>query len=174
VFSGDSGYGKSTLASSLHARGLHLVADDVAAIKVGETVHQVYPGNQDFKLWPDSVRNLGETEAAFDRFMPSCEKRLLPVAERLQRRPLPLRSIYMLDFGEQAAIEPLSPAQAALELVRNTFGITLLHSLRAADFFKQAVRIARSVPVFRLQREKSLTNFSHFLAMVQKDLTAEA
>ena len=170
LFSGDCGYGKSTLASSLHSCGHYLLADDIAAIQVGETTHQVFPGIQEFKLWPDSVRNLGEQEENLHRFLPSYEKRLLPVAERLQREPVPLKSIYMLDFGDKEEIEILQPAQAAIELVRNTYGVTLLHELRTVDFFQQAVRLAKSVPVFRLRRGKSLDDFDRFLAMVKQHL----
>jgi hypothetical protein len=172
VFSGDSGHGKSTLASSLHACGYSLLADDIAAIQVGETTHQVLPGNQEFKLWPDSVRNIGKHEHAYDRFFPDLEKRLVPVGERLQRDPLPLRSIYVLDFGETEEIERLSSRISAIELVRNTYGVTLLHDLRTADFFQQVVRLARSVPVFRLQRGRSLDRFDRFLAMVKEHLAS--
>lgn len=171
LFSGDCGFGKSTIASSLHSCGHLLLADDIAAIHVGETTHQVFPGNQEFKLWPDSVRNIGENEESLHRFTPQAEKRLLPVSERLQRQPVPLRLIYMLGFSEKAGIEPIDLAQATIELVRNTYGVTLLHEIRTADFFQQIVRVARSVAILRLTRERSLESFSNFLAMVRQDMS---
>jgi len=172
VFAGDAGYGKSTLASRLHACGHHLLADDIAAIQVGETTHLVYPGIQEFKLWPDSVRILGEQEEHLDRYHPNAEKRLRPVAERLQREPVPLRLVYILDFGDKEEIERLRPAQAAIELVRNNYGVTILHDLRTADLFQQVTHLAKSVPVFRLRRAKSLDDYDRFLQMVRQHLTS--
>ena len=172
AFAGDSGYGKSTIASSLHASGHHLLADDIAVIQVGETTHHICPGNQEFKLWPDSVRNLGQEVDNLDRINPDLEKRLLPVAGGLQREPVPLKSIYILDFADKEGIDLLEPAQAAIELVRNTYGVTLLHELRTADYFRQVVRLAQSVPVCRLRRGKSLEHFDRFLAMVKDHLAS--
>jgi hypothetical protein len=170
LFSGGRGYGKSTIASGLHAEGHHLLADDIAAIELGETTHLVYPGVQEFKLWPDSVRNLGEREENLHRFVPEMEKRLLPVAECLERQPAPLKLIYMLDFGQKEEIERIPPAQATIEIVRNAYRVVILHGLRTVDFFQQAVRLAQSVPVYRLRRRNSLEDFDRFLAMVKEHL----
>jgi len=172
LFSGGCGYGKSTIASGLHADGHHLLADDIAAIEVGETTHLVYPGIQEFKLWPDSVRNLGAREENLHRFVPEMEKRLLPVAERLERQPAPLKSIYMLDFGQKEEIERIPPAQATIEIVRNAYRVVILHDLRTVDFFQQAVRLAKSVPIFRLRRKESFDHFEAFLEMVKEHLAS--
>jgi hypothetical protein len=60
AFFAKSGYGKSTLAAVLHARGHGLVADDVMALDDNGDNLMVSPSLPYFKLWPDSAVAIGE------------------------------------------------------------------------------------------------------------------
>ncbi len=167
---GNSGYGKSTIISTLHAKGFALAADDICAILNQEGTHILYPGIQEFKLWPDSAVRLGQNIEKLDRVSPAQEKRVLQVSDNQQDAPLPLKAIYVLDFAEKPKIEPVKPGQAVIELVRNTYGITLLDRIRDAAYFEKTVALANSVPVYRLYRTNSMEDYDQFLGIFLEHL----
>jgi hypothetical protein len=78
AFIADKGWGKSTMAATLHTRGHNLVSDDVLALKVERNgVIQVMPAFPQFKLWPDAVTFLGDEPNSLPKVSPMFDKRLL-------------------------------------------------------------------------------------------------
>jgi hypothetical protein len=174
AFMGGAGWGKSTLAAVMHGRGHGVVADDITAIDVGTGCPMVSPGFPQLKLWPDALDSLGEVSETLPRLHPLFEKRAHRIVQEFSRSPLPLRCIYVLARGADAAIEPLPAQEALLELVRHwygaRFGMELLRPLGVASVFSQCAQLANTVPVYRLRRPPSLATLADVAGLLEVHL----
>ncbi len=157
AFLAGSGWGKSSLAAALHARGHPLIADDVTAVQVNDGQPTVAPGFPQLKLWPDAVAALGDAAEGLPRLDPALEKRARRVVAGFAPAPLPLRQLYVLAPGPAIAIEPLAPRPAFLELVRHSYSARVLAGAAVADHFGQCSRLAGQVAISRLCRPQDLT-----------------
>lgn len=157
VFMGNSGRGKSTLAAHFRQRGFRVLADDIAVIRFDAAgTPFAEPGLPQFKLWPNSVSELGEETEALPRLRPQMEKRTLAFPDSFCREPLPLARLYALESDNQQSDIHLQP-QPVLDRVR----LLLDHTYRAQYLpglgiqkahFKSLGRVAAAVPVVRVRR----------------------
>lgn len=171
AFIGESGWGKSTLAAGLHARGYRMLADDLLAVRAGTERHLVFPGLPEFKLWPDTLSALGEDRMALAEVFPGQEKRIRPVSNNRQCDPTPLDRLYVLGCGEQHEIVPLSPNEVIFELVRHTYGIGVFHPIGPRQHFLQCTSLAQSTPALCLKRRRiSLDELPALLDIIEDDI----
>ena len=175
AFAGGSGWGKSTLAATLHARGYGLVSDDVTAIVLGTEGPVVLPAFPQLKLWPEAATSLGKVPETLPLLHPLFEKRAHRVTRGFWQRPLPLRRIYVLDEGADPTLESLHPHVAALELVRHWYGARFGDSLLRVDggagtHFRQCAILANTVPVQRLRRPHPIRAILDLVRLVEDDL----
>ncbi len=168
AFLGASGWGKSTLAALLHARGHALVTDDVAAIDMaGEP--RVLPGTPQLKLWPDVLASLGEDAEVLPRVHPQLDKRARAIEHGHHSEPVPLRRLYVLTDAPSRQIQPLSPRQALLELLRHSYGARTLQAVRRVEHFRQCARLASEVPVRRLAAPRNLDALPALAGLIEED-----
>lgn len=173
AFLGDKGFGKSTLAAALYARGHRLISDDILAITASSAKRpRVWPAFPQFKLWPEVIPLIfGLKSEELARVHPEAEKRVLPVAERFERQVLPLRSVYILDAGPCARIESLPPQEALLEIIKNSY---LARFLDQADRNAEALQLRgcsnllKFASVFRLIHSFSLSKLEELVEMVEE------
>jgi hypothetical protein len=175
VFTGGSGWGKSTLAAALHTRGCGIVADDVTAIAVDSKCLTVFPGFPQLKLWPETLVSLGEAPESLPRLHPLWEKRARRVTRGFSHKVLPLRRIYLLANGPVSTIEPLPRQEAFVVLVRHwygsRFGDRLLQAHGAAALhLRQCAALANRVPVHRLRRPEPVRALLDLASLVEDDL----
>lgn len=170
AFLGGSGWGKSTTAGALHARGHGILADDVVAVTTEGPGHLVVPGFPRLKLWPDSSWALGEDPRRLPRVHPEFEKRDLRVAHGWSRRPVPLGRIYTLDAGSGTGIEVLPPQAALVELLRHSYGCQSLQTVQRREHFLRCASLARRAPVRRLNTPRSLAALADIARLVETDL----
>ena len=153
---GNNGWGKSTVAAALHAKGYDLVADDVAAIAIGDDGPGVLPGFPQVKLWPEAAALLGETPEDLPLLHPGFDKRAWPAARGFSLEVRRLDRLYVLAAGSAPSIEPLEPRDACLELLAHwyghRFGGGLLRSEAAGSHLRQCATLAGQVPMYRLWR----------------------
>lgn len=168
VFCGDSGCGKSTLCAKLHARGHHLLADDVVVCQPHNSGYLVHPGVQEFKLWPDTLHSLEVNHAESPRVSPDCQKRVHVVGERLHGEAAQISGIYILDWGVEDVINAIPPVAVAMELVRNSYGIRVLQSIDSRRHFEQTMDIAQSIPVRLFRRKSEHDNFAEEQAFADR------
>jgi hypothetical protein len=177
AFMGPSGWGKSTSAAVMHARGHGLVADDISVIDVGPDGPMVFPGFPQLKLWPEAVVSLGEAPETLPRLHPLYEKRARPIVREFSQNPLPLRCIYVLAEGSAPAIEPLRPQEALRELMHHwygaRFGVELLRPLGLSSFFLQCANLANRATVWRLARPYSLAALPEIARLVEEHLAQD-
>ncbi len=175
AFIGHKGWGKSTTAATLHARGHALIADDLLAVDLsGEEGARVAPGFLQLKLWPEAAQaSLGDDPAMLRPLHRRVNKKARPVkSEGLAAGTLPLHCIYVLGKGEAASVEAVPPQEALIELTRHAFNRGLLRSDKfALDHFKKRAALAQRVPLRRLRRAVALDKLPDVARVVEEDVT---
>jgi HPr Serine kinase C-terminal domain len=175
AFLGASGWGKSTMAAALHARGHRLVADDLAAVRIGRDGPEVHSGFPQMKLWPDAVRELGHDPAALPRLERGFEKRARRVREGFATQTrLRLARVFLLDEGPAVSVTPLAPRDAFIALVSHTYGIQWLHGLSGRGQFRDRTEVVRNVPVDRLTRPWNLAALGPVVSRVEAEVESHA
>jgi hypothetical protein len=156
-FCGDAGYGKSTTAAALALRGLPVIAEDVVALKENGGGFGAVPGYPRVCLWPDSVKMLLGREDALPQLTPVWEKRFLELDGRVAKfvaEKLPLGVVYLFAprSEDQGAprVEKISPREALLELVQNTYMNWVLDREQRAAEFDVLCRLVQKVIVRRI------------------------
>ena len=157
LFSGDAGFGKSTTAAALALRGAPVLSDDIVPLTKTSGCYWANPGYPRLCLWPDAVATLSIPQETLPRICPAMEKCYLPldgVRATFAAERKPLGIIYL--FGERSdasgapRIEELSPRQALLELVQNTYMNWLIDREQRAQEFDELCKIVQQVPVRRI------------------------
>lgn len=155
---GFKGDGKSTLAASFVGRGHQLVTDDVLALRWEEAdaplPRQGYGG---LKLWPEVFHAvLDESEIGHPRVHPDFEKRMVWPGSSATPPP-PLVAVYVLAPGSAISIDRIDGQASVIEFLRHAYVPRFLPSLgRTEAHLAQALRLARSVPIFQLARPPGL------------------
>lgn len=171
AFLGNSGWGKSTLVSTLHAKGYDFITDDVLSIDLESTPPQVTPSYPEVRLRPDTIETLGHTFELSDSDIQSHWKEEKLVESRVADRPFPLLCLYILGVGESHEIEPVTLQNAFLELSHHSRAIRVINSLDVkglrASHFKQCMRLIQTVPVFYLRRRRSLQEMPEVVALIE-------
>ena len=174
LFLGSSGWGKSTMAAALHARGHALVSDDVAVLRVEESRPMVFPGFPQLKLWPEALVSLGDDPEMLPRWNPHLEKRARSTPRKFPSTSLPVKRIYMLEESDALEILPLRPQEAFMELVRHTYGsdygLQAVMGVGSASHFLECVSIVNKVTVHSLRRQKSLSQLPSLAQSIEQDL----
>lgn len=158
AFAGAEGAGKSTTAAAFARRGCGVLSDDIVALVEQEGAFCVLPAYPYLSLWQDSVEMLYGPEKSLPQFSSNWDKRLLSLAGnsiRFEEHPLPLRAIYILGERSSAPEAPyaseLTPQEAMISLVVNSYATSLLDTEMRAREFDFLGRMLPSVPVLRLE-----------------------
>ena len=174
AFLGESGSGKSTLAAALHGRGHRLVADDVAAMRIGPDGPEVYAGFPQFKLWPDALTALGHDAALHRRVEPGLEKRARPLSEGFaDRMVLPLAQFHVIEEGPSVELTLLGLQDGFLALVRHAYGVQRLDGVSGVDHFQVRSEIVRRVPGCRLSRPWDLDMLATVVERIERGLESD-
>ncbi len=138
---GPSRQGKSTLAAFLSREGWPLLGDDAAVIRSEDrVVRSVYPR---LRLRRDSWRRFHSGAAAEPGGTIGLPSGATPTMA-------PLAALFALAEGPDCRVDPLSPAAACMELVRNAYALDPTDRDRAALRLSQCAAVANTVPAFRL------------------------
>jgi hypothetical protein len=170
AFLGAAGWGKSTMAAVMYARGHDLLADDVTAVEPSSGRSWVFPAFPQLKLWPESIIALGDDPASLPRLDPNFEKRSRRTTRGFSSAPLPLKQIYVLAEGRTQGIEPLQPQEALIELVGHSYVSRLLQYVGASAHFLRCASIVKAVDIRTLKRPRSLCSLSEVAQLVEEDL----
>lgn len=173
VFIGDKGWGKSTIAANLHARGHNLIADDVVAVDLhSEQQAIILPAFPQLKLWPDAVTSLGSKPEELPQLVSYLEKRDFRPNRGFMLTNTPLKQIYVLGRGEAVEIKPLNNQQVLTYLIRNSyitrFGEELIESNRAL-YFRQLTQLAKQVSISHLLRPEDLSLLPETIKLVEEN-----
>jgi hypothetical protein len=176
AFLASKGWGKSTMAAYFHNLGRCLLADDILAINLVDDIPMVFPGFPQLKLWPDSMTAIGQPPESFPRLRSDLDKRNYRVTNGYSADPIPLRCIYLLDYGLELTLERVQAGQAVLDLLPHwycvRFGKDALKSLGHSIHFLQCARLATHVPVYRLKRPPSLAALPEMAELIEAHVTS--
>ncbi len=157
ALSGDAGFGKSTTAAALALRGYPVLSEDIVPLRPSPDEILVVPGYPRICLWPDSVANLLGSAQALPQLTSVWEKRFLALdgnRANFSGREIPLGAIYVFahrSADEQAPIlQSMSPREALLDLVQNTYMNWLLDRQQRAVEFDFLARLVQLVPIRRI------------------------
>jgi hypothetical protein len=157
ALSGEAGLGKSTTAAALALRGVAVLSEDIVPLKEMREVVRVIPGYPRICLWPDAVVSLLGSAQALPQLTPVWEKHYLALdgmRAQFSGNELPLGLIYM--FAPRVAseiaprVEAVSPREALLFLVQNTYMNWLLEREQRAAEVDALARLVQRVPVRRI------------------------
>jgi len=172
AFLARKGYGKSTLAAALHARGHDLVADDIVVLDREDDGLIVRPGYPQLKLWPDSVSVLGQDPNVLATIHPHIDKRAWRLTDGFSDEPLPLGCIYVLGGGDELCINPLSTKQALMHVLPHWYGAMfdgdLLGTFGLASHFGECTDLVKAVPAYAFQRPLDLSLLDESARMVER------
>jgi hypothetical protein len=171
-FLGEKGWGKSTTAAALNARGHALIADDILAIHPDkDSLPMVQPGLSQFKLWPEAVAaSFGDDATKLARLHSKAEKRIRPAFVGSSPRLAPLRRLYLLDAGACLVSVPLSSSAALMTLVRHSYLAHLMPALEGVERnFIQCARVVRGIKLYRLERPKNLKALDQIVDLIEAE-----
>ena len=156
-FCGDAGFGKSTTVAALALRGLPALAEDIVALEEDGGEFRAVPGYPRVCLWPESVKILLGREEALPQLTPVWEKRFLELdgqRAKFASTKLPLGLLYLFaprtDDQDAPRVDKISPREALLELVQNTYMNWVLDRAQRAAEFDILCRLVQKVPVRRI------------------------
>ncbi len=172
AFLGHSHSGKSTSAAALHRRGHPMITDDIAAIDINSDdqpiIHPAFPL---MRLWPEAVTSVGLAPDALENVYDGSPKRSTPASTGFATAPVPLRAIYLMDYGPQFQIDPIPPATAVAELLNHSFVAGILKPTNtAASHFHRCVKLAQSVRIARLIRRRNIAELDQLAESIEQDL----
>jgi hypothetical protein len=171
LFLGDAGWGKSTMAATLHARGHGLATDDVAVLQADKGCPVLFPGFPQLKLWPEALVSLGDDPQNLPRCNPHLEKRARSATHKFPHVSLPVKRIYVLDEGKTQEILPLPPQEALVELLRHTYGGL---GVGSTSHFYKCIGIVGTATVCKLRRQKSLSQLPNLAQLIEEDLCRDS
>ncbi len=153
------GGGKSTMASAMYNHGYRLMSDDIMAISESNGKTVVQPGFPHTKLWGESVEALVDDAQSLRELAPDADKRGRCVKEGFETQPTPLKILFVLEFGDEIQIRPISGKEALQSILPHWYGALfngeLLDLFGRKEHFLQCVNIVKSVPMYTLSRPKS-------------------
>ncbi len=176
AFSGDAGAGKSTTAAALALRGFGVLSEDIVPLQESDGEFLAVPGYPRVCLWPDSVEKLLGAAEALPQLTEIWEKRYLALDGKPGKfaiEPLPLGVIYL--FAERSEdpsaprIEAMSPREALLELVKNTYMNWLLDREQRAMEFDVLSRLVGKIPVRRITAHTAGEKIAALCALIAED-----
>jgi hypothetical protein len=163
AFLGDSGFGKSSLAACFLERGHRVLTDDLLIVQESGSCVLAYPGPPRIKLFPNMAsRFLGKSAIGVPM---NLEAKKLIVSMDAQRScgvPVPLGAVYSVADprevlrNQHVSIEPLTPREGFLALVKNSFNRRLVNPERLERQFTTTARLVDRIAVKKLSYPRVL------------------
>jgi hypothetical protein len=180
LFAGEAGAGKSTTAAAFAALGHPLLSDDIVPLGPGAPM-RAFPGYPRVSMWADSAAGLFGPSALLPSFSDTYAKRYLDLLEhgyRFHDAPVPIDTVYLLrpraSGLEVPSIAGLSPREALMGLVPNTYGGYLLDARMRAEEFEVLGSLVARVPVRALTFGEDLVNLRAACAWVARAVRARS
>ena len=172
LFTGPSGYGKSTLTQAFANKGFSVISDDVVALNTSQQKISVLPSFPKLRLWEDSLRQVGKNTNSYQRSRVGVDKYIVPV-QNFCAEANPLQKIYILDVHSDISvkIEPLTTSQKIKYLLKNTYRIKYLTGLGLLPHHnQQMIALASQIPMARILRPVHIFKLQALTTLISEDL----
>jgi hypothetical protein len=159
AFLGDTGRGKSTLASSYVQSGARLLTDDCLLVEKHGSGLVGIPAYPSLRLWPDSLEEMFPDSENFTAMAHYTNKRQLQdlEAEQASSGPVPISMLFILGEADKAPhvdsvlLEPVSGTTAMMAMIESAFALDVVSEEAVRRNFQLVAEVAQSgVPVFAL------------------------
>jgi hypothetical protein len=152
--------GKSVLAASLMQEGRPLLTDDILAVEESQNTFLGRPSYPQMRMWPGEAMHFLGHYQDLEIVHPGYTKRRVPVGPdglgAFCSESRPLSALYLpkrlASTEGKIKIETVSPRDAIIELIRNSFSSRIVEALglgaKRLEFF---ARLARQVPMHRIE-----------------------
>ncbi|HLW78555.1 MAG TPA: hypothetical protein VKU44_03060 [Terriglobia bacterium] len=165
AFVGSTGQGKSTLALSFAQQGFPFLADDCLLLEEQDGRLVAVPSYPGLRLWPETVSQVFEQSPALTQVAHYSGKQRLGPASDLpfSLHPAPVARVYFLAESSEASvnpvvtIEPLSPKEALLSLVRYAYLLDMKDREVLREKFDRLGRLAGMPLFYRLAYQREFT-----------------
>lgn len=179
AFLGNCGYGKSSLGAAFLQEGCPLLTDDLLVLKERDGQFIAYPGPSRIKLFPEVARSVLGNRVKGTPMNSDTSKLVIPLGPDEMVSPggtFPLKAIYVLtppakSQGARITIAPLSPQNAFVALIKNTFNAVIVDPERLKRQFTLASRLAARVHVKSLSYPRAFQHLPAVREAVRSDLT---
>ena len=178
AFVGVEGAGKSTTAALFAQKGHAVLSDDIVALLEREDSFYVPRAYPFLNLWPRSLAMSSKSPCAeFPRSAPGEKHKLMldGSSTRFQPAELPLGGIYLLGERLEGSGAPfiigLTPQDALMSLVGNTYGNKLLDPFMRAKEFSVLGRLVSLLPVRRVVAHEDPTQLTRLYDVISADVS---
>jgi hypothetical protein len=167
LFLGETGAGKSTLATSLHRAGHQLLGDDAVIVTSRPQGYEAQPVYPSLRLYPEVIAALLGDDASTSPMADYSDKQnvLLPELAETTRAPVALAAIFFLSGADEAAAPaavPIDCMWACIKLVEQSFTLDPRDVLCANRRLKALSQLAQAVPAYHLSYRH---DFAHLPAV---------
>lgn len=171
LFVGNSGWGKSTLASYLAQQGYTLLSDDVSAIRTDAAPPCILPGPAFSRLHADTAQLFVQDVEALPFAHGETQKRLVVHGFREDASAADLQGIFLLEPVDRPVnrLVRLTPDRALLSLLAHTRVTRLLRSQEyQRSHLQQCKQLVEQVPVYLLERRLTLKGLPEIARLVDE------
>jgi len=165
--------GKSTLAANLNARGFPLISDDLCRLEVSQNREAyIYPSPPRMRLWVDAVTALGWTAESLQPDQTRAGKYHASADFHIGLARIPLRAIYMLDWGELRIARRSGIRGLSQFLPAATYRPKLVERMgKSSEHVAKSVSLLQTVSLWEFRRPRALELFDEGLDAVVAHLS---
>jgi len=166
MFTGQSGVGKSSIASFFMQKGFQVLTDDICVINENLELN---PGFPKMKLWHDMVENLNLKKENLSKVRDDMQKYHLPIENQFYSKPIKPERLILIQTKNSTSfeIEELSGIKKFNAIKNNTYRYRFVGGLeKRSEHFKILNNLLPEIKVYRISRPQSpimLKEFSDFL-----------
>ncbi len=160
AFLGDSGWGKSTIASSFYKHGARLITDDCLLVETGANSIYCTPNYYGLRLFNDSAKAIFSKQYSFsDVSHYSQKKRVVLCGDEVKDTPsqVKLDAIFLLSdptqqiLPKKVTIKPVRGASEMMELIKQMFVLDVTDKKLVARQFENVGKfITGDLAIYRL------------------------
>lgn len=171
AFMGAKGFGKSTLAACMYARGHTLISDDIVPVYLSDDGVYTMPGYPRIKLYPDSVMAAGSDPSVLPYIHRLIEKHSFVCPNDNFVEPVKMGALYVLDKNDAVSIDDMDLSRTFIELITNTHAGHHLERLNSQErHFLQCQELVRAIPSFRLNRPHRFSEINEVCSRLEKHI----
>lgn len=154
IFLGNTGWGKSTIASSYHENGGKIITDDCLLIKIVDNKILCVPNYYGLRLYPDSAEAIFKAKAQYNpvAHYTSKERLILDTVESTIGEPIPVSAIFLLsdpNIGcvNRASVNKIRGAKEIMAIVEQSFLLDIKDKAIISKQFTNASEVNEVSPV---------------------------